>query len=120
MPRFLTAIAALGLLTVINPAQSQGPTQPAAATASRINITIEQKHVIKEWIKDLKVEPAAPSVKLAVGEVVPPDVVLQAIPTEIGQKVPQIKTHQFVLVADQIAIVDPKDHKVVDLIRIEG
>jgi|SRR6185295_6756279 len=115
MAKFLVAIAAIVLLAA-SPASSQGPTQPPVAETARIKLTLEQEHIIKELIKDVKVEPAPASVKLAIGDALPADVVAQAMPAEIGQKVPQIKTHQFVLLTDQIAIVDPKDHKVVELI----
>jgi hypothetical protein len=118
MARLLIALTALALLA--GPALSQGPTQPPLAAAPRINLTLEQQHIIRELIKDLKIEPAPASVKVAVGEAVPQGVVLQAMPADVGQKVPQIKTHQFVLVGDQIAIVDPKDHTVVELIGLKS
>jgi uncharacterized protein DUF1236 len=119
MRKVLIAMTAVALLAA-SPAHSQGPTQPPAAETARIKITLEQEHIIKELIKDLKIQPAPASVKLAVGDALPQDVVAQAMPAEIGQKVPQIKTHQFVLLADQIAIVDPKDHKVVELIALKS
>jgi hypothetical protein len=118
MARFRIVIAALALLAGGNLAQAQTPTEPPVVTTQRINITLEQEHAIKELIKDLKIEPVASSVKLTVGDTVPQDMVLKPIPVEIGLKVPQIKSHQFVLLTDQIAIVDPKDHKVVDLINL--
>jgi len=120
MARLLIALVALALLAEVAPAVAQGPTQPPLASAPRINLTLEQQHIIKELIKDLKVAPAPATVKLVVGEAVPEGVTAQAMPAEIGQKVPQIKTHQFVLTADQIAIVDPKDHKVVELISLKS
>ena len=40
------------------------------------------------------------------------------MPAEVGQKVPQIKSHMFFLTADQFVIVDPKDKKVADVIKL--
>jgi Protein of unknown function (DUF1236) len=120
MARLLSAVVALTLLVGFEQTIAQGPTQPPLASAPRINLTLEQQHIIKELIKDLKVTPAPATVKLAVGEAVPEGVTAQAMPVEIGQKVPQIKTHQFVLTANEIAIVDPKDHKVVELISLKS
>jgi hypothetical protein len=85
---------------------------------TRLNLTLEQRHVIKEWIKDMKIEPAAAPARSEVGEAVPQDAKLQAMPTEIGRKVPQIKAHQFLYTADSILIVDPKDHKVAEIIDL--
>ena len=42
------------------------------------------------------------------------------MPTEIGQKVPQVKAHRFFLTAQQIVIVDPKDNKVAEMIKLEA
>ena len=86
---------------------------------ARLNLTLEQRHVIKEWIKDMKIEPAAAPPRPEVGEAVPQDAKLQAMPAEIGRKVPQVKTHQFLYTADSILIVDPKDHKVAEVIDLK-
>jgi len=36
----------------------------------------------------------------------------------VAQKVPQVKSHRFFLTAQQIVIVDPKDNKVADVIKL--
>ena len=40
------------------------------------------------------------------------------MPTLVGQKVPQVKTHRFFVTGQQIVIVDPKDNKVADVINL--
>jgi hypothetical protein len=85
---------------------------------SRINLSLEQKFTIKELIKELKVT-SIHAAGIAVGKSAPPDVTSQPVPVEVGQKVPQIRSHQFAVVNNQIAIIDPKDRKVVDLIELE-
>ena len=67
----------------------------------------------------MKIEPAAAPARSEVGEAVPQDAKLQAMPTEIGRKVPQVKAHQFLYTADSILIVDPKDHKVAEIIDLK-
>ncbi len=89
------------------------------APTSRLNLTMEQRHTIREQIKDLKVEPTKTAVHFSQGDAVPPNVALRPIPVELGQKVPQIRTHSFVLADDQIAIVDPKDNKVAEVIELK-
>jgi hypothetical protein len=85
----------------------------------RLNLTLEQRHVIRELIKDLKIEPAATSVGSAVGDTVSPDANLQPMPSEIGQRVPQIKAHRLMYTAERILIVDPKDNKVAEVIELK-
>jgi hypothetical protein len=40
------------------------------------------------------------------------------MPTDVAAKVPQVKTHRFFIAGEQIVIVDPKDNKVADVIKL--
>ena len=42
------------------------------------------------------------------------------MPADIAQKVPQVKTHTFFVIDEQIVIVDPKDNKVAEVIKLAG
>src|SRR5690242_14894201 len=107
----VAGFAVLGL-----PAQAQAPAdQPAAVTPS-INLTVENRHVIKEVIKDLHVQSAPDNVALTVGATVPQSVV-HPLPEQVAAKVPQVKSHVFFVKGDKIALVDPKDHKIVEVIE---
>jgi hypothetical protein len=101
---------------VASAAQAQGPTQQDTAAAARVNLTLEQRHIIKELIKDLKIEPSAASAQ-SVGDAVAADLA-KPMPADVGQKVPQIKTHLFVYTAERILIVDPKDNTVAEVIEL--
>ena len=82
---------------------------------------MEQRHIIKEIIlKDLKVtEPAdqAAKVPTKVGDTVPSGIPLQPMPVEVSAKIPQIKSHSFLVKDDKVVIIDPKDNKVAALIE---
>ena len=47
-----------------------------------------------------------------------PDIKVQAMPDQVAKKVPQVKTHEFFVADGQIYIVDPKDNKVADVIKL--
>ena len=89
--------------------------------ADTVNLTMEQKHIIKEIIiKDMKTtEPKdqAAKVPTKIGETVPAGIPLQPIPVEVSAKVPQIKTHSFIVKDDKVIIVDTKDNKVAALVE---
>jgi hypothetical protein len=87
-------------------------------SAPRLNLTLEQRHVIKEIIKDMKIEPAPPEVRAAVGDQIPQDINLQPMPSDVTQKVPQVKAHRFFVARQQIIIVDPKDNRVAEVIML--
>ena len=99
---------------------AQTPANPEVPAATRtVNLTLEQRHVIRELVRDLKVEvdPAGGRRKVAAGDDVPGKVQMLPIPALIGQKVPQIRSHRFYVTQLQIVIVDPQDQKVVEVIE---
>jgi hypothetical protein len=102
------------------PASALAQTSPQGpvAVVSKLNLTLEQRHVIREVIKDMKTESAPAEVKPAVGDTIPADIKVQAMPDQVAKKVPQVKTHEFFVADGQIYIVDPKDNKVADVIKL--
>jgi hypothetical protein len=89
--------------------------------ADTVNLTMEQRHIIKEIIlKDLKItEPTdqAAKVPTQVGETVPAGIPLQPVPVEVAAKIPQLKGHSFLVKNDKVIVIDPKDNKVAALIE---
>jgi hypothetical protein len=106
--RLLAMAAGTAMALAVMPLRGQSlPPQ------DKIDLTMEQRHVIKEIIlKDLKVAPQTASVPTQVGQAVPAGVPLQPIPVEVSVKVPQIKTHSFIVKDNTVLIVDPKDNKI--------
>jgi hypothetical protein len=95
--------------------QTQTPNQPSVPTARTVNLTVEQRHVIKEIVKDLKIQDAG-EVQVSVGEVVPSSVKLHPMSDDITRKVPQVKSHVFFVKDDRIVLVNPTDNKIADVI----
>jgi Protein of unknown function (DUF1236) len=110
----------LSCISSIVPAQTPAQTLPQApaAISPKLNLTLEQRHVIKEIIKDMKIEPTAVEVRAAVGEQVPQGINLQPMPGDVAQKVPQVKTHRFFVAGGEIVIVDPKDNVAAEVIKL--
>ena len=80
------------------PAPAQAPTVPAQP---KVNLSLEQRHVIKELIKDLDVAPAPQNVETTVGATVPAAIKLNPMPQAVADKVPQIKSHLFFVAGRQ-------------------
>lgn len=83
----------------------------------KLNLTLEQRHTIKEFVKDEKGQATARDLQPAIGDKIPQNVNPQPMPTAVGQKIPQVKTHRFFVTGDEIVIVDPND-KVADIIKL--
>jgi hypothetical protein len=113
--RFGLALCAVLLIAVPGYAQTPNPGVPAGTRT--VNLTLEQRHVIRELVKELKVDSSGQDLKVAPGDEIPGEVALQPVPALIGQKVPQIKAHRLYVTQSQILIVDPQDKKVVEVIE---
>jgi hypothetical protein len=108
---FACALALTAAHAQAPPALDQAPTTP------KLNLTLEQRHVIKEFIKDMNV-PRATTSAHDIGDAIPADAASQPMPADIGRKVPQVKTHRLIVTAERILIVDPKDNKVAEVIEL--
>jgi hypothetical protein len=84
-----------------------------------INLTQEQRFIIKENIKDLAVSKAPKDAPETIGDPVPASIVLHALPSEVGAKVSQVRSHMFFIKDDNnvIVLVSPNDRRVADVIR---
>ena len=103
-------------LPAVAPAQAPS-NSPVPMPSETVNLTMEQRHIVKEIIiKDMKTPttPAQAAAKVTTkpGEVVPSGVALQPMPVEVSAKVPQVRTHSFFVEDDKVIIVDPKDNKI--------
>jgi hypothetical protein len=120
MHKAWTAAALALMLSLVDSAAlaQNAPQQPGdvLAPTPKLNLTLEQRHTIRELVKDMKADAA--EVKAEVGEPIPQGVTPHPMPSEVAQKVPQVKSHRFILTEQQIVIVDPKDNKVADVIKL--
>jgi hypothetical protein len=117
-PTAIAIVAALACAALPAVTTAQAPSNsPVPMPSETVNLTMEQRHIVKEIIiKDMKT-PATPAqaaakVTTKPGEVVPSGVALQPMPVEVSAKVPQVRTHSFFVEDDKVIIVDPKDNKI--------
>ena len=111
-------MAVLGISQILL-AQAQ-PVPAPTVTSPKLSLTLEQRHTIREFIKDLKLAPTPSDVPVALGEPAPANASAQPMPPEIAQKVPQVKSHKLFVTSEEIVIVDPKDNVVADIVKIRA
>jgi hypothetical protein len=95
----------------------QPTTPPAIAPAPRLTLTAEQEYIIREILKDVNVskEKSAPE---TVGDSVPENVKLYALPSVVEQKVPKAQSHKFFIRDDDtIVLVSPSDRRIADVLK---
>ncbi|MGA7374599.1 MAG: hypothetical protein WBW37_18705 [Methyloceanibacter sp.] len=123
-PKMILASVVLTIGVTLSSSQvvlrAQEVDKPAIPSQPRtINLTQEQRFVIRENVKDLTLSKASKDAPETIGDPVPPDIVLHALPSEVGVKVPQVRSHMF-FVKDgdnAIVLVTPNDRRVADVIR---
>ena len=120
MAKFLLLFAAVAVLSNTAAPRAQTPAQQELGASTSVNLTLEHRHIIKELVKELKIVPSKVVFQPALGEAIPREITPHAMPSEIAQKVPQIKTHTLIITEQQIVIVDSKDNKVAELIDLRA
>lgn len=86
-----------------------------------VNINDQQRTRISASISHLNVQPlTSVNFSLSVGTVVPRDIRLQPLPAEVVEIVPQYRGYNFVLVKDEIVIVEPSTYKIVTVLPYSG
>ncbi|MGX1014403.1 hypothetical protein AB7M69_008760 [Bradyrhizobium japonicum] len=89
--------------------------------SASVNVNDQQRTRISASISHLNVQPLANvNFSLSVGTAVPRDVRLQPLPTEVVEIVPQYRGYDFVLVKDEIVIVEPSSYKIVAVMPYSG
>jgi hypothetical protein len=99
---------------------AQDTDKPAIAPQPRtINLTQEQRFIIKENVKDLKLSKARKDAPETIGDPVPPDIELHPLPPEVATKVSQARSHSFYIKegTNAVVLVSPNDRRVADVIH---
>jgi hypothetical protein len=85
--------------------------------AAKINLSIEQRHVIKEIVlKDLKQKRMTADVAISVGDAVPAGVDVTPFPPAVYGSVPPVKSHGFFVKDDYVIVANPEDNTIADVI----
>ena len=118
----IAALLAFGI--VLSPlghvSWAQDTDKPAIAPQPRtINLTQEQRFIIKENVKDLGLSKAPKDAPETIGDPVPQNIELHALPPEVASKVSQARSHSFFIKEgdNAIVLVSPNDRRVADVIR---
>jgi len=98
--------------------QNQSTTGQGAA-AGQAKLTTEQRTKITSVIRSQKVERVEPSqlnVSINVGTRIPSSVRVHRLPQEVVTVYPEWRGYDYILVSEQIVIIDPRSHEIVFII----
>ena len=105
------------------PKPTQGTTQQNRSTttgqgaAGSAKLSTEQRTKISSIIQQRKVASTKLSVSVSVGTRVPASVHLYPLPVEVVEVYPAWRGYEYILVGDQIVVINPRTHEIVAVIE---
>lgn len=106
MKRALVIASALAIL-----ATSQGFAQTVGVrSGSTVVIEPEQRTHIREYVTRERIAPVQTEKRIVVGESLPADVELRAVPQAWG---PQLTKYKYIYSGDRVYLVEPSDRRVI-------
>ena len=96
--------------------QNRTTTGQGAASGSA-KLSTEQRTKITSIIKEQKVEPVHLNVSVNVGTRIPANVHVYPLPQQVVVIYPEWRGYDYILVGDQIVIIDPRTHEIVAIVE---
>jgi hypothetical protein len=87
------------------------------AAAGSAKLSTEQRTKITTIIRQHKVAPAHLNVSVRVGTRVPESVHFYPLPTEVFVVYPEWRGYDYILVGDEIVVIDPRTHEIVAILE---
>jgi len=109
--------------TAAQPSNTQSNTAQSSSSNASVSASLNdtQRTRISTSISKLNVAPINNvNFSLSVGTVVPRDVRFQPLPADVVEILPQYRGYSFLVVRDDIVIVDPSTYKIVDVLPRAG
>jgi hypothetical protein len=95
----------------------QPSTTGQGSAASAAKLSSEQRTKITSVFKQHRVEPAKLNISVSVGTRVPETVHYYPVPEEVVVIYPEWRGYDYILVGDQIVIIDPRSHEIVAILE---
>ena len=87
------------------------------AAAGSAKLSTEQRTKITTVIRQHKVEPAHLNVSVSVGTRIPTSVHVYPLPVEVISIYPEWRGYDYILVGDEIVIINPRTHEIVAVVE---
>jgi hypothetical protein len=95
---------------------AKSSTTGQGAAAGSAKLSTEQRGKITTIIKQQKVAPAKLDISISVGTRVPDSVHFYPLPVEVIVLYPEWRGYDYILVGDEILVVDPRTHEIVAIL----
>jgi uncharacterized protein DUF1236 len=90
---------------------------PSVMTRERVELTPEQRTTIYRTVTRERVRAVPETVDARLGARVPRSVELREMPTTVVTEVPDVRRYRYMVVNNEVLLVDPATSEVVEIIR---
>jgi len=97
--------------------KAKSSTTGQGAAAGSAKLSGEQRSKITSIIRQQKVQPAHLNVSVRVGTRVPDSVHFYPLPVEVIAIYPEWRGYDYILVGDEILVIDPRTHEIVAILE---
>ena len=97
--------------------QNRTTTTGQGAAAGSARLTTEQRTKITTVIRQHKVEPTHLNVSVAIGTRIPTSGHVYPLPVQVIEIYPEWRGYNYILVGDEIVIIDPRTHEIVAIVE---
>jgi Protein of unknown function (DUF1236) len=94
----------------------QGET-PSVITRERVELTPEQRTTIYRTVTRERARAVPETIDARLGARVPGSVELREMPTIVVQEVPDVRRYRYMVVNNEVLLVDPATSEVIEIIR---
>ena len=104
-------------LAQVQPNQVQPAAPSEIPTLPRLKLTTQDEYTIREIILTDAGIPKQSSAPENIGDIVPQNIRLSPLPSDVVQKVPKARGHEFFVKDDAVFLVSPSDRRIADVLR---
>jgi hypothetical protein len=90
---------------------------PSVITRERVELTPAQRTTIYRTVTRERVRAAPETVDVRLGARVPQSVELREIPATLVQEIPDVRRYRYMVVNNEVLLVDPATSEVIEIIR---
>jgi Protein of unknown function (DUF1236) len=115
----IALLGSVGIAVAQNSINKMAGEKPGSTmnTPAQLALDDQQKQTIWNILGKSASAKAPSNFRATVGANVPAGIALHPLPSDVASKVPQAKKYHYTKVANEVLLVDPATHKVVDIIK---
>jgi hypothetical protein len=108
------AVILAGAIALLGASQAFAQVTVGVGSPDTIVIEPQQRQVIKQYIVKEKVAPVRTTQRVVIGDTLPADVELRAVPSTWG---PKLSKYRYIYSDSHVYLVEPSDRKVIEEIE---